>query len=444
MTRLFGTDGIRGRAGSFPLDAATVQRVGRALARNLGAPKPRILIGRDTRSSGKTIEASLAAGIGERGGEACSAGVITTPAIAFLVQHFGFSAGVVISASHNPHPDNGIKIFSGDGIKSDRQLESAIEKAVAEKNDENIRDAAAPQPDPALREEYLRFLLATIPPALNLSPLKVALDCANGAAYEVGPSLLARLGLDIDLMGASPNGENINQNCGSTHPEALARLVVDTGADLGAALDGDGDRLMLVDHQGKIVNGDGILLMCARRLKSEGRLPNPEVVATVMSNLALEKALANDGIRLSRTPVGDKYVAGELTRQRLPLGGEQSGHIIFSEYSFTGDGLLTLLQVLRVMAAEGEALSELADLEPYPQVLVNIRVKDKPELATLPDIVRAMEKAERQMGKRGRVLVRYSGTEPLLRIMLEGPDEREIRDLSELIGSATRRAIGDS
>ncbi len=442
MTRLFGTDGIRGRAGSFPLDAVTVQRVGRALARNLGTPT-RILIGRDTRCSGETIEASLAAGIGERGGQACSAGVITTPAIAVLVQRFGFSAGVVISASHNPHPDNGIKIFSGDGTKSDQQLESAIEKEVAEKSDEDIREPSAPAPDTTLREEYLRFLLSTIPPTLELSPFKVALDCANGAAYEVGPSLLARLGLNIDLMGASPNGENINQGCGSTHPEALARLVVRSGADLGAALDGDGDRLMLVDHQGKIVDGDGILLMCARRLQSEGRLPNPEVVATVMSNLALEKALENDGIRLSRTSVGDKYVSEELSRQSLPLGGEQSGHIIFSEYSFTGDGLLTLLQVLRVMAAEGKSLSELAHLEPYPQILVNVRVKDKPELATVPDIVRAIEEAKQQMGKRGRVLVRYSGTEPLLRIMLEGPDEREIRDLSELIGSATRRAIGD-
>ncbi len=446
MTRLFGTDGIRGRADSFPLDGVTVRRIGSALAGNLEGSRPRILIGRDTRSSGENIEAFLADGIGERGGEPLSVGVITTPAIAVLVQRFGFSAGVVISASHNPHPDNGIKIFSGDGTKSSRQLESAIEKEVSKPtpSDQRIQEMTALQPDPVLREEYLSFLLSTFPSSLKLSPFKVALDCANGAAFEAGPSLLTRLGLSTVLMGAKPNGVNINQNCGSTHPEELARLVVESGAHLGAALDGDGDRLVLVDHQGNVVDGDGILLMCARRLKLEDRLPGPEVVATVMSNLALEKALEKEGITLRRTPVGDKYVSGEMTRRGVSLGGEQSGHIIFSEYSHTGDGLLSLLQVLRVLAAEEKPLSQLAELETYPQVLFNIRVKDKPELQTVPDIVRAIETAERQMGNRGRVLVRYSGTEPLLRIMLEGPDEREIRDLSELIGSATRRAIGDS
>jgi phosphoglucosamine mutase len=269
------------------------------------------------------------------------------------------------------------------------------------------------------------------------------LDCANGAAHQVGPNLLARLGLEVSPMGVSPDGRNINLNCGSTHPEEMARRVVERGFDLGAALDGDGDRLILADHRGRIVDGDAILLLCGRRLKRESKLSASGIVATVMSNLALEKTLEQEGIRLCRTQVGDKYVAEEMTHQGMSLGGEQSGHIIFSDFSPSGDGLLTLLQVLRVMAAEGKPLAELANLEPYPQILINVRVSRTPEIASVPEISRAMDAAERQLGGRGRILVRYSGTEPLLRIMMEGPEEREIRTLSESIGDAARKTIGE-
>jgi phosphoglucosamine mutase len=391
------------------------------------------------------LESWLHAGIHDGGGETVSAGVITTPAVAVLTRSFAFSAGVVISASHNPYPDNGVKIFSGDGSKSNEVLESAIENEVAEAYDRvSMGEVPMAPPDPRLREEYLGFLQSTLSPPVKLPPFRMVLDCANGAAYQVGPSLMSRLGLEITPVGVYPDGQNINQSCGSTHPEGMARRVVDSKCDLGASLDGDGDRLLLADHQGRIVDGDAILLLCARRWKREGRLPGPGIVATVMSNLALEKKLHEEGIRLFRTQVGDKYVAEEMARRGLPLGGEQSGHIIFSEFGPTGDGLLTLVQVLRVMAIEEKPLAELACLNPFPQILVNVRVRSKPVISTVPEIARAMEDVERQMKDRGRVLVRYSGTEPLLRIMMEGPDEIEIRKLSNLIGDAAKRTLGDS
>jgi phosphoglucosamine mutase len=446
MTRIFGTDGIRGEAGVAPLDKRTLYRVGRALAHNLPEPSPRrILIGRDTRSSGTSLESWLKAGIEDGGGETVSAGVITTPAIAFLTCHSKFSAGVVISASHNPYPDNGVKIFSGDGSKSNEALESAIETYVADGGDDmSGRETPLPSPNPELQEEYLRFLESTLPTSLELPHFRVVLDCANGSGYRVGPSLLSRLGLEVETMGVSPDGRNINQSCGSTHPHEMAQRVVESNCDLGASLDGDGDRLLLAGSDGEIVNGDAILLMCARRWKREDRLPGNGVVATVMSNLALEKALNEEGIRLFRTQVGDKYVAVEMDRQGLVIGGEQSGHIIFSEHASTGDGLLTLLQVLRVMASEGKALAELANLTPFPQILVNVRVRSKPDIDTVPEIARAIADAERQMKDRGRVFVRYSGTEPLLRIMIEGPDEQEIHSLTNLIGDAAKRMLGES
>jgi phosphoglucosamine mutase len=441
--KLFGTDGIRGKAGDAPLDRETLRRVGRALARHLGDPAPRILIGRDTRASGPDLEKWLQEGIRAGGGETVSAGVITTPAIAVLTRRFRFSAGLMISASHNPFPDNGVKVFSADGCKSSEALESAIETDVARDEDPGVEEGEHLSPDPKLHDEYTKFLESTLPPSTKFPSLRMILDCANGAAHEVGPSLMARLGLEVHPMGVSPDGRNINLNCGSTHPEEMARRVVESGCDLGAALDGDGDRLLLADHRGGIVDGDAILLLCGRRLKRESKLPASGIVATVMSNLALEKTLEQEGIRLCRTRVGDKYVAEEMTRQGMSLGGEQSGHIIFSDYSPSGDGLLTLLQVLRVMAAEGKPLAELANLAPYPQILLNVRVSQTPEVASVPEIAGAMAAAERQLGSRGRVLVRYSGTEPLLRIMMEGPDEREIRSLSESIGDAARKTIGE-
>ena len=444
MKKLFGTDGIRGKAGVPPLDATTVYRVGRALARNLASNGPRLLIGRDTRSSGNTLESWLAAGIAAGGGEAVSAGVISTPGVAHLTRRFDFAAGVVISASHNPFPDNGVKLFSTDGKKVSDDLETTISKEVAaDISDEEVVEHPLPAPDPTLQDEYLRHLKSSIPPETDFSPLKIGLDCANGATYRIGPRLLEELDIDFEPIGVTPDGRNINDTSGSTHPEQLARHVVESRCDLGAALDGDGDRLLLVDGDGQLINGDAILLMCARHMKAEQRLPGPSIVATVMSNLALEQALESEEIGFFRTKVGDKYVAEEMERRGLALGGEQSGHIIFSDFSSTGDGLLTLLQVLRVVATLAKPLKELAYLRQFPQVLVNVPIKEKRDVQQVPEIAHAMEEAERQMAGRGRLLVRFSGTEPLLRIMMEGPDEGEIRALSASIAEATRRSLAE-
>ena len=444
MKNLFGTDGIRGEAGVPPLDATTIYRVGRALARNLsGHDVPRVLIGRDTRSSGQTIESWLAGGIAAGGGEAISAGVMPTPGVAHLTRRLGFAAGVVISASHNPFPDNGVKIFSTDGKKASESLEEEISKEVAAGAGEEFEESALPAPDRTLQDEYLRHLKSTLAPGIAFSSTQIGLDCANGATYQVGPRLLEELGIGFVPMGTSPDGRNINDASGSTHPEELARRVVESRCDFGAALDGDGDRLLLVDSDGQVINGDAILLMCARQMKAEQRLPGPGIVATVMSNLALEQVLGSEGIGLFRTKVGDKYVAEEMERRGLGLGGEQSGHIIFSEHSPTGDGLLTLLQVLRVVATSTKRLKELAYLKPFPQVLVNVPVRIKRDVQQVPEIAHAMEEAERRLAGRGRLLVRFSGTEPLLRIMMEGPDEGEIRALSASIAEATRRSLAE-
>lgn len=443
MTPLFGTDGIRGEAGVFPLDAPTVRGVGVALAQIVSKESvpARILIGRDTRRSSEAIESWIAAGIALAGGEPVSAGVLTTPAIAHLTRTMGFAAGVVISASHNACPDNGIKIFSRGGTKLDEALEVAIEEQIARHGPFSDRTPGAVPIVPEVRARYLDFLKSAWPDGLLLPPLKIALDCAHGAAYEAGPELLHALGVDTCTMGVTPDGENINLECGSTHPEALAELVVASGCDLGAAFDGDGDRLILVDHQGRLIDGDAILLMCARRMKGEGRLVGDGVVATVMSNLALEKALAEDGIRLYRTQVGDKYVAEKMNQDGLVLGGEQSGHIIFSELAPTGDGLLTLVQVLRILAAEGKPLAELGRLEPFPQVLVNVRVTEKTPLDAVPEMASAIAGAQSRLEDRGRLLVRYSGTEPLLRIMVEGQELGEIRDVANGLAATARKVL---
>jgi len=454
MNGLFGTDGIRGEAGVRPLDPDTIHRVGRSLARNLAAgkatTKPRILMGRDTRSSGSAIESWLAGGIAAGGGEAFSAGVMSTPGIAHLTRKLGFSAGIAISASHNPYPDNGVKMFSAAGSKLSEVLEGVIaEEALQITSEAPHREDEAitlPGPDPALQDEYVAYLKSTLRPTTTIAALggfRLAADFANGATYQIGPRLLEELGVDALCSGIAPDGRNINQACGSTHPETLARIVTESRCDLGAALDGDGDRLLLVDRYGQLVNGDAILLMCARHMKREDRLPGDGIVATVMSNLALEHALADEGITLHRTQVGDKYVAEEMERRGLALGGEQSGHIIFSEYASTGDGLLTLMQVLRLLITERKPLHELAYLKPFPQVLVNVPVKEKRDIKEVPEIAQAMAEAERRIAGRGRLLVRFSGTEPLLRIMLEGPDEGEIQALSASIAEATRRNLAE-
>ncbi|MBI2188152.1 MAG: phosphoglucosamine mutase [Acidobacteria bacterium] len=441
MGRLFGTDGVRGRAGEYPLDAPTIRRLGAALARALGHDGGvRVLAGRDTRESGRWIESELAAGIRSVGGTLVSAGIIPTPAIAYLTPRMGFTAGVIISASHNPFEDNGIKVFSGSGEKFTEALEARVEHIMA-----GLSEVQGARPDVEqldYRAEYVEHLLRILPASHRQTGVRIAVDCANGATTTVAPRLFERLGFEVQQVGCAPDGRNINLACGSTAPELLAKTVVDAGCRLGIAYDGDGDRAIFVDARGRIVDGDAVMLICAKQMKAEGRLNKNTVVATVMSNVGLEIALREAGIELVRCPVGDKYVMEALVARDLSLGGEQSGHVIFSDNLFTGDGLATSLHVLRTMAATGRDLSDLAaELRTYPQVLLNVRVDRTVDLKTIPPVAAVMEDVERRLAGQGRLLVRYSGTEPLLRIMLEGRDEGEIRRWAEEIADAVTQHV---
>ena len=431
--KLFGTDGIRGKAGQAPLVPETVARVGAALVKTMIANDPshrlRYVIGRDTRESGTWIEEQLARGLTAEGASVVSAGVVPTPAIAYLARTEGFDAGIVISASHNPYEDNGIKVFGGAGTKLTEQLESSVETSVA---DPSWKVPAQPgrieHDESDLADHYRHHLLEIMKNAGPLAGSKIVIDCANGATTPIAPALFKQLGFDVQTIGVTPSGRNINLDCGSTHLDGLAKAVVAQKARFGVAFDGDGDRALLVDHAGRIVDGDAILLMSAIYLKDRGRLPGPAVVATVMSNIGLEIALRDRGIELVRTAVGDKYVMEEMVKRGYALGGEQSGHVIFSDHLFTGDGLATALNVLRIMADTGRELADLAgELVTYPQVLVNVRVRQRTDLATVPAIASTMKKVEQGLAGNGRLLVRYSGTEPLLRIMLEGKDDDEIK-----------------
>jgi len=445
VPRLFGTDGVRGVAGQYPLERSTVRRLGAALVRALpdrGA-SPRFLIGRDTRESGTWIEEELAAGAGGQGAATSSAGVVPTPAIAYLTRSQGFDAGVVISASHNPFEDNGIKVFSGRGEKFTERVEREVEAIVSDASWTVGDRPAGPVPHLDLVGAYLDHLRAVIPDTSPLQNLRLAVDCANGATTPVAPGLFESLGLRTVVVGNQPDGRNINLNCGSTHPELLARTVVREGCQMGVAFDGDGDRAIFVDHAGRVVNGDAVLLMCSRQLQREGTLKGDAIVATVMSNIGLEIALRGAGIGLVRCAVGDKYVMEEMINRDLSLGGEQSGHIIFSDYLFTGDGLCTALNVLRTVALTGRPLADLAsDLTTYPQVLLNVRVREKVDLAAVPAISDAMATIEKRLDGQGRLLVRYSGTEPLLRVMLEGQDEAEIHAWAQHIVDVVKEQLG--
>jgi phosphoglucosamine mutase len=443
--RLFGTDGIRGRSGVPPLDPPTVRRVGAALVRVLdSADGPlRILIGRDTRESGGWIERELAAGARQSGASVESVGVLPTPAVAYLTRTAGVSLGVVISASHNPYEDNGIKVFSGAGHKFTEQAERRVEQMVADPGWHLQEDAAPPVAAVDYSDRYLGHLREMLPDPRGLAGARVVVDCANGATTTVAPRLFEGLGFDLTVMGASPDGRNINSGCGSTHPAPMATETSRIGAVVGVAFDGDGDRAIFSDEQGRIVDGDAVMLMCARQLKAEGRLRGDTVVATVMSNIGLELALRASGITLKRTQVGDKYVMEELLRDGFSLGGEQSGHIIFPDYLFTGDGLATALGVLRVMAVTGRPLSSLAaELVAYPQVLVNVQVRERRDLSDLPAVSAVMSSVESRLAGEGRLLVRYSGTEPLLRIMLEGRHQDEITAWAHEIAEAVRHELG--
>jgi phosphoglucosamine mutase len=441
--RLFGTDGIRGTAGQAPLDAATVRRVGGAIVRALtSSAAVRMLIGRDTRESGGWIERELTAGAVAEGASVASAGVVPTPAVAYLTRE-GFDVGVMVSASHNPFEDNGIKVFSGRGEKFTEETERRVERLVAADTLRAVSAAVEPEPRPDLLDRYIDHLRTVIPDARMLSALSMAVDCANGAAGAVAQRLFEPLGLRVALIGNRPDGRNINLHSGSTSPERLARLVVEQGHPIGVAFDGDGDRAIFVDHTGRIVNGDAVLYLSARQLKSEGRLRGNAIVATVMSNIGLELALRDLGIGLVRCAVGDKYVMEEMASRGLSLGGEQSGHVIFSDYLFTGDGLCTALNVLRTMAITGRSLAELvAGLVTYPQVLVNVRVKERVEVRNVPALAAAIARVESLVAGEGRLLVRYSGTEPLLRIMIEGRDESQIRAWAGDIAQTATNLLG--
>ncbi len=440
---LFGTDGIRGTAGTFPLDVQTVRRIGAALVKALPRPDAKVVIGRDTRESGAWIERELAYGARLAGASVQSIGVAPTPAVAYLTGVLDFEAGIVISASHNPYQDNGIKVFSGAGVKYGGEFETRIETLVADGSWQVAPGEATDVPHAEHLRKYLEHARAVLPSPKALGPVRLAVDCANGAMTTVAPVLFRELGFDVTVLGDEPDGRNINKGVGSTHPEKLAEVVRGDGYRLGVAFDGDGDRAILVDAGGHIIDGDHVMLMCAKQMKTEGRLRGNAVVATVMSNIGLEIALRELDIELVRTKVGDKYVMEEMQRRDLSLGGEQSGHLIFSEHLFTGDGLITALSVLRTMASSGRELGDLAgDLTTYPQVLLNVRVRERAELEKIPEVVAAMRRVEARLGSNGRLLVRYSGTEPLLRVMLEGQDSSDIEQWAHEIADAVNKAIG--
>jgi phosphoglucosamine mutase len=444
MSKLFGTDGIRGVAGSWPLDPPTVARVGAAIVRALPTPHPaRLVVGRDTRESGEWIERELARGAGSQGATVVSAGIIPTPAVAYLARTLDFDLGVVISASHNPYQDNGIKVFSGRGEKFGEPEERAVEAVIADASWAVSGASDARLERANLLEPYFEHIRLILPAAGPLAGTRIGVDMANGATTATARRVLEYAGFDLCALGDAPDGHNINMACGSTHPAGLSREEVGRGCRLGVAFDGDGDRAILVDHRGRVIDGDAVLLMLALHYQRQGRLHADTVVATVMSNIGLEIALRERGIHLVRTSVGDKHVMEAMLQHGYVLGGEQSGHIILSEHLFTGDGLATTLAVLRVMAETGRELSSLAaDLVTYPQILLNVRVREKADVETVPPIKAAMTRVEGALSGQGRLLVRYSGTEPLLRIMIEGQDHATVSAWAEEIAEAVRSTLG--
>ena len=447
MTRLFGTDGVRGIANQEPMTPETVVKLGRAMAYLFKAPGARrsIVIGKDTRLTGYMLETALTAGITSMGVDVLLVGPLPTPGIAFITRSLRADAGVVISASHNPFEDNGIKFFSGDGLKLPDAMESRIEELVVSGDIDRVRPGAH-EIGKAYRVgdavgRYIEFAKNTFPKRLSLRGLKIVVDCGHGATYRVSPTVLRELGADVVALNVAPDGLNINAGCGSLHPEIVQRAVVAEGANLGFTHDGDGDRLLCADERGTLADGDQILAMCALDMLAEGRLPSCTVVATVMSNAGLEVAMRQAGIRVARTAVGDRCVLEEMLRGGHALGGEQSGHVIFTEYHSTGDGIVTALQVLAALLRAGKPLSELAACMPrFPQVLENVRVRRKEALESLPKVQAQIREAEGALAGAGRVLVRYSGTEPLARVMIEGPDEGRIQGYADEIASALAAA----
>lgn len=448
MRRLFGTDGIRGVAGEAPLDPGTIYCAGLALAQSLAKsrPAPRVLLGEDTRESSPWIARLLAAGLAAAGAEVVSAGVLTTPGVAFLARKHRFAAAAMVSASHNPWRDNGIKVFGGDGYKLPDAEELEIESEIFR----HMATVTAPEqyglPRLAarseLRREYEEFLRQAAP-ELDLAGMKVVIDCANGAAGAIAQELFAGLGGEVCFTHIAPNGRNINENCGALHPEIVAAETKAMAADLGVTLDGDADRALFADAQGKVVDGDAVLLLAARHMQSKGELRGNLVVATSMSNMGLEAALRSSGIRMMRAPVGDKYVLEMMRKHDAQLGGEQSGHILFPRLSTTGDGLLTALVVLDLVARAGRPLhAMLSGLKVFPQAIVNVRVREKRPFDQLAGVVSAIREAESELEGGGRVVVRYSGTEQLARVMIEAESEERMRRHADRIARAIQEAIG--
>jgi phosphoglucosamine mutase len=450
--KLFGTDGIRAVAGQAPLDATTIFATGLAIAHSLKAlaAEPKVILGRDTRESSPWIAATLAAGLRQAGASVESAGVVPTPAIAFLTRKHEFHAGVVISASHNPWQDNGIKLFGSDGYKLPDAVELAIENEILH----HAAEITAPDPatlplvsdNASYQFDYIQFLIDSVP-ALSLAGLNIVADCANGAASAVAPELFRRLNAgnegQVTLLNVAPDGRNINDNCGALHPKNVASETQKRGATIGLTFDGDADRCMLSGAQNNVINGDAILLMAARDLKARGLLTENLVVATTMSNMGLEAALKRSGIRMFRAPVGDRYVLEEMQKQNSALGGEQSGHILFPHLATTGDGILTALVILDLVARSGKTIDELtADLKVFPQVIINVKVREKRPLDQIPPVVAAIKAAEDELADSGRVVIRYSGTEALARVMIEAESEEAMRRHAEAIAAAIRNELG--
>lgn len=448
--QLFGTDGIRGVAGQFPLDAATACAVGAALGRWVADHHldPEVVIGMDTRESGTWIARQVSAGLASQGVRSRFAGLITTPGVAFLARTGPFAAGVMISASHNPYHDNGIKVLDHSGFKLPDATEHALEQEIFANLEQGLDPPEVDlDVDETLDRIYLDYLVSTF--NRSLDGLRMVVDTAHGSGSYLAPELFRRLGATVHAIACAPDGKNINLNCGSLHLEGLRGQVLADGAALGVAFDGDADRALFVSHSGKIVDGDAVMLMTGLRLEQQGNLADssgqPVVVATVMSNLGLERALARHGIRMVRTPVGDKYVLEEMVRRGAQLGGEQSGHVIFRHWATTGDGLLTALRVLDVMKDGGQTLDELtAGLVVFPQVLVNVLVREKRPLRELVRVQAEIRAAEQSFGDEGRVLVRFSGTEPLARVMVEGPDPEPVHRFAHRIAAAIRDELGTS
>jgi phosphoglucosamine mutase len=450
--KLFGTDGIRAVAGESPLDPTTIFAIGLALAHSLkhSAAQPTVLLGRDTRESSPWIAATLAAGLRAAGAVVQSAGIVPTPAVAFLTRTHGFQAGIVISASHNPWIDNGIKLFGSDGFKLPDAVELAMEDEIlhhASKNQAPDPASLTPVEDnPHLQADYTQFLIDTVP-GVKLDGLSIVADCANGAAAAIAPELFQRLNANhsahIILLNITPNGRNINDACGALHPAYVAAEVQKRGASLGLSFDGDADRCMMAGSKNNVLNGDAILLAAARDMKARGLLTGDMVVATTMSNMGLEAALRLSGIRMLRAPVGDRYVLVQMLKHNAALGGEQSGHILFPHLATTGDGLLTALVVLDLIARTGQSIDDLtADLKVFPQVIVNIKVREKRPLESIPAVASAIRAAEEDLKDSGRVVIRYSGTEALARVMIEAESEALMHHHSEAIANAIRLELG--